>query len=216
MFPQDAFATPEAPPPGATPVVRVKFEDSPIDAPLDAPALTGSPGRAWASHGPRASAIARHFAGLKPLRVAFDGFRPSQERIDEEKGSSEDDTLTLIAHLEAVSDDPDFRVPGELPSRTLIAVALRQMVRGKVGTDKDYDMTLKGLMPIAYRYRGLLGQEMVDFILRELVPPDLFGGHSLEFEVYKVIPTPPIDPLDPLDFPIYLIPETENHLLMTE
>src|SRR5262245_15484367 len=195
---------------GSTPEIPFTFVGGPVDADLVPPAMTGPPARAFASHIPRARAIARHYARTRPLYVTFDRFRPSKDRIEDEKGSSEDDAFTLIAHLEAVSENPDYRNPGELPSRILVAVALRQMVRGKVGTKKDYDMTLKGLMVIAYRYRKLLTEDDLDFIFRDVTPPDHFGGHSRALEVHKTIPVPVPDPR------LYVIPETENHLLMIE
>lgn len=190
---------------GNTPEVQLWF--TPIfDAPLNPPTLDGTPAHAFAfaTDKARANVIARHYAVTRPLNVTFDKFRPSGEAIDEEKGSSENDTIRLIAHLHLISKDTNYCNPGELPSRILVPIAIRQMVRGKVGTKKDYDMCLKGIMVILYRYRELLTDEIINFILRELVPNNLFGGHSLSTEEY-----------DP-GFLIPLVPETENHLLMIE
>jgi hypothetical protein len=195
---------------GSTPQVQVHFTRGPKDAHLDPPAIDGTHAHAFASHKSRASAVARQFARTRPLRVAF--------QLPTEAGENE--TIQLIAHLQAASKEPDFRVPGELPSRILAHVRLRQLVRGQPGTavteddvpvpfffprKGDYDMALKGLMVIAYRYRKLLTEDELDFILRELVPVDLFGPHSQLVEVVTGE-----NPLLPA------IPETENHLLMIE
>ncbi|WP_204011302.1 hypothetical protein, partial [Virgisporangium aurantiacum] len=163
------------------------------DPRLDPPAMDGTHAHAFASHGTRVSALARHYAASKPLRM-------SDKRV-----AGEHDAIQLIAHLQGVSEDPEFRAnPDEQPSRLLIPATLRQLRAGEVGTGKDYDMALIGLMVVVYRYRNLLTQDDVDFILRELVPPDLFGGHSRETEVLEVT------------FLQFDIPETENHLLMIE
>src|SRR5690242_6115688 len=111
-------------------------------------ALDGSPAQAFASHRVRASAIARWFALDRPL-----GGLSGQ--------AGENEAVALLAHLQAVSDDPDFAADGQELSRTLVPKVLRRLNRGngEVGTDgastkRDYDMALKGLMTIAYRYHG--------------------------------------------------------------
>ena len=84
-----------------------------------------------------------------------------------------------MAHLHMLTLDPDFRGPGELPSRILTFVRLRQFMRGETGTSfntpvtsrkGDYDMALKGLLAIVYRYRQLLTPADVDFLLDHLMP----------------------------------------------
>ncbi len=161
--------------------------------PLDPLALDGSPGQAFASHKARASGIARFFALNHPLE-AING------KADEDK------PIALIAHLHAASDDPNFAVPGQEASRTFAPKVLRRLNRGdgQVGTRRDYDMALKGLMVIAYRYRHLLKDEDFNFILDELVPAHMSGGHPPEIEIVEVT------------FLNLDIPETENHLLMIE
>jgi hypothetical protein len=159
---------------------------------LDPVALDGSPGQAFASHHARAAGIARYFATTHPLS-GVDGV------------ADEDKTVALIAHFHAASVDPDFQVDGVL-SRVAAPQALRRLNpgAGEVGTFRDYDMALKGLMVIAYRYRSLLSSDDFDFILDTLVPDHMSGGHSQEIEYYEVT------------FLQLDIPESENHLLMIE
>jgi hypothetical protein len=177
---------------GSTPQVQVLFKPDPADAHLDPSAIDGSPAHAYASHRTRVSTIAKHYARTRPLYPRYEA-------------TGEDLTIKLIAHLQAAREDPEFRSLGELPSRILAPVALREVVRGKVGTKADYDMTLKGLMTIAYRYRrNLLTEDDLDFLLRELVPGDLAGAHDPDAEVYADAPGP------------LVAPETENHQLMIE
>ena len=176
---------------GSTPQVQVLFKPGLVDVHLDPSAIDGSPAHAYASHRTRVSAIARHYAQTRPLSPGYEA-------------TGEDLTIKLIAHLQAVREDPDFHGPGELPSRILAPVALRGLVRGKVGTNEDYDMTLKGLMTIVYRYRDLLTEDDLDFLLGELVPADLVGAHDPDAEVYDDAPGP------------LVAPETENHQLMIE
>jgi hypothetical protein len=166
---------------------------APTHDPLEPTALDGSPAQAFASHKARANGIAEFFALTRPL-----------EAINGE--ADEDNTIALIAHLHAASDDPNFAVPGQEASRTLAPKVLRRLNRGdgQVGTRRDYDMALKGLMTIAYRYRHLLSDDDLSFILNELVPAHMSGGHPPEIEIYEVT------------FLNIDIPETENHLLMIE
>ena len=160
--------------------------------PLDSPALDGSPGQAFASHKARANGIARFFAQTHPMDTI-------NGKADEDK------TITLLAHLHAASHEPDFAVGG-IVSREHIPATLRRLNRGDglVGTRHDYDMALKGLMTIAYRYPDLLGEGGRDFILNDLVPGGIRGGHPPEIEIVEVT------------FLNIDIPETENHLLMIE
>lgn len=191
---------------------------------LDPPAVNGSTGQAFASHRTRASAIARHYALANPLD--FMGAI-----------ADENNTIYLIAHLQAASDDPDFpHVPGQEPSLTLapkVLKSLRKKGFGTVGTTVDeerntflgfgyhvegrpgdYDPALKGLVVIAYRYRHLLPDDVYNFILDGLVPPFIPGVDISTFEQYTLgiqvlTPIPTITPDFPRD-----APETENHMLM--
>jgi hypothetical protein len=159
---------------------------------LDSPAIDGSPAQAFASHKARVNGISRFFAQTHPL--------------DTVNGKAEENyTITLLAHLQAASDDPNFKVDGKI-SLEHIPATLRRLDRGDglVGTRNDYDMALKGLMTIAYRYPQLLGDGGVDFILNNLVPDKIRGGHPSEIEIVEVT------------FLNIDIPETENHLLMIE
>jgi hypothetical protein len=206
LFPEDLGPTVEAGPKGATPVTRVNFKIVETDVQLPYPPLDGTPAQAFASHRPRAEAIARHYASVRPL-----GFRlPQPDASDPHM--TEGVSLQLIAHLHAISKDRDFRAPGDLPSRFLFPIRLRQRRVGEVGTKKDYDMALKGLMVILYRYRALLASTDVDFILEDLVPEHLkIGIHDPGIETVALIP-----PAPPITFGVVIVPETENHVLMIE
>jgi hypothetical protein len=121
-----------------------------------------------------------------------------------------------------VSREPEFRVLGELPSHLLVHTWLgaRFMGHGNVGTafneelfpgfvfrrSGDYDMALKGLLPIVLRYRNLLTEAEIDHILNDLVPPQLVGSHDPAIEFILLVPVVPSSAPG--------IPETENHLLM--
>lgn len=192
---------------GETPDLGIFFRRLPTEVVIDQPAINGTPAQAFASHAARATDVARHFALLHPLRVAF--HVPKVEKGE----ATEDDALQLIAHLHAASEEHEFRVPGELPSRALAIVRLTQLTRGHTGTGfdagvvsrrGDYDMALKSLLLIAYRYRALLTQENLDFITRSLVPEGLVGGHDPGVEFFEV------------SFLQFDVPETENHVLMIE
>ena len=61
-------------------------------------------------------------------------------------------------------------MPGESPSRVLVHVRMRQYRRGKVGTNRDYDFALKGLIPIVCRYRAIWTDKEVELIVRDLFP----------------------------------------------
>ncbi len=173
--------------------------------PLDPVALDGSPAQAFASHRARAIGIARHFVKTRPL---------SNVR----GGADENHTVALIGHFHVVSDDPGFQSDG-VPSATEAPLALRRLEMangGLVGTEgastkRDYDMALKGLVVLAYRYGHLLDAGIpadqprgVDFILNNLVPASLSGGHPPEIEIVEQ------------SFLNFDTPETENHLLMIE
>lgn len=180
--------------------VRLVAESS-EGSPLDPRPSDGSPQLARASHAVRVNAVARQYAASEPLEVwPFDAT------------ADENATMRLVAHLHAISHNPGFAVPGQPPSRRLVPAVLRQFLQGQVGTHidahlvlperkGDYDMALKGLMVIAYRYRGLLSDDDFEVLLR-LVPRDLRGGHS-EF-------------IEEVHYAGLTFPETENHLLMIE
>ena len=164
---------------------------------LDPVALNASPEAAYASHPARALGIARHYAYTHPLGAfALPGGRVFEEDV----------ATALIAHLHASADDPAFAAPGAEPSRTLITKALHQWNpgAGEVGTRRDYDIALKGLMTAVYRYRDLFSADDLNFILGTLVPGHMSGGHRFEIEFYEVT------------FLDIDVPETENHLLMIE
>jgi hypothetical protein len=170
-------------------------------------AMAGTPAHAFASHKARASAIAREHARAEPL-----DFMGAE--------ADENNTIRLIAHLQAASDDPEFRVGDMELSRTLapkVLKSLKQGHHGQVGTEfgvnddgttdiifkrGDYDMALKGLMVVAYRYRNILTDEDVNFIVDKLVPSHLRGRHDPALEKYTVFA------------PFEDVPETENHMLM--
>jgi hypothetical protein len=160
---------------------------------LDPVALDGSPAQAFASHRARANGIARFYAENRPLS-AING------EADENR------TMTILAHLHAAAADPTFAAPGEQPSRTAAVSALLRlgMGDGEVGTNNDYDMALKGLVTMLFRYPELLGTEGINHILNKLVPPEISGGHPEGIEWISSVPI------------IAEYPETENHLLMIE
>jgi hypothetical protein len=179
---------------------------------LDPPAIDGSPAQAFASHKTRASAIAREYANRHPLEyIGWVVGDHEYNQDDVKKGLAptwsgklgEDQSIELIAHFQAASDDPEFKVQEER-SITLAPKTLRKLNPGdgQVGTSKDYDMALKGLMVIAYRYRKLLSDDDRNFILQKLVPDYLSGGHDYSIESHTFLG--------------FSYPETENHLLMIE
>ncbi|MFA7754125.1 hypothetical protein V5F01_10780 [Streptomyces sp. NRRL B-2790] len=209
LFPPASPLTHETPP-GATPAIKVEFRDPNVFLPhgfnahIDVPALDGTPAGAYASHGHRVNAIARHFARRRPL-VLLD---------QQEVTVGENETIQLIAHMQAASEDASFRTVGELPSRVLAHVFIRRLNRGhgQVGTDFDegllgsrkgnYDMALKGLMVVLYRYKHLLTEEEIEDLLITLVPTKLSGPLRLALHEYV--------------FATENAPETENHILMIE
>lgn len=85
---------------------------------------------------------------------------------------------------------------------------LRSQVRSKTGTDSEepllrtgeYDVALRGLVTIMYRYGHLLSDAVRHHVLHDLLT--LTGGH---------------DPgVERVDFGVISFPETENHLLLME
>ncbi|WP_152966696.1 hypothetical protein [Sporosarcina globispora] len=191
---------------GQTLQVNVRYYAVYYDAELNLPAPNGIPAHAYAyaSHAARIKSIVEHYVYVKRMLNWPAG------------PATEDNTLLLIAYLQAASDDPDSRVPGELPNRVIAHAMLRSMTQGhgQVGTGfeeelflgitlskkGDYDMALKGLMVVAYRYRNLLTSDELDFILRGLVPRHLVGGHDPRIQSYSILTE--------------VVPETENHMLM--
>src|ERR1044072_245443 len=91
-------------------------------------AIAGTPAHAFASHKARVSAIAKAHALAEPLD--FMGAT-----------ADENNTIRLIAHLEAASDDPELHVPNMEPSQTLAPKVMRSlnMGNGRVGTTVDAD-----------------------------------------------------------------------------
>lgn len=165
---------------------------------LAAVAVDGSPAQAYASHRARAAGIARYFATTRPLSGVTSG------------KATEDATVALIAHLHMVQLEPRFAHPVEGFSAVLIPQALHRMNagNGEVGTttltDRDYDMAIKGLVPMLYRYREQLAEIDRRFIMEVLIPPHMTGGHEASTEVVELVPV------------IGNVPESENHLLMIE
>ncbi|MFI7048913.1 LGFP repeat-containing protein, partial [Streptosporangium sandarakinum] len=190
------------PPIAHIPTIALWYERGPHDALIETLATDTTPALAFASHASRTTSVARHYVRTRPLRPSF-------------TAATEDNSIQLIAHLHMASVDPAFCARGELPPRILASAALGSLNRGhgQVGTsfneeflgvklrrDGDYDMALKGLMVIAYRYRALLTQEQVDFIVNVLVPSYLRGPHDPKLESYAILTEN--------------VPETENHMLM--
>ena len=86
---------------GITPQVKVAFKRGAEDAEMKYPALGTSPAEAFASHVLRAQDIAKHHVHKERM---FDwGTSPA----------TEDNTLRLVAYLEASLDDAEFRPEGE-------------------------------------------------------------------------------------------------------
>jgi hypothetical protein len=91
-----------------------------------------------------------------------------------------------------LSLDPGFAAPGQEPSATAAPAALRRLNVGtglvgthRASTDRDYDIALKGLMVLVYRYRAQLGPELFSFIMSSLVPAHMVGGHSSSIEIVE-------------------------------
>ncbi|MFK4651082.1 hypothetical protein ABIF97_001016 [Bradyrhizobium japonicum] len=211
LFPNSVIPTPDGPPPGATPRIRVKFREpfrlwdsssAPTpNARIPVTAVDGTPAGAFASHDYRSAAITAHYALTHPLLMSDKN--PTK--------AEEDTTIRLIAHLAMADAEPGFRTPGELPSRLLTHVWLRQLDKGDgvVGTKDatfkpkgDYDMALKGLMTAIHRYGHLLTAEEIERALVDLVPPVLSGPLNIGLHEFVVLTDD--------------APETENHILMIE
>lgn len=174
--------------------------------PFEAIAIDGTAAQAFASHSPRASAVAEKYARDHPLR-------------DVNGVLDEDRTIILISHFRGFDDHLDYRVPKEnqkhLAAEAVEALKRLEMGHGRVGTsideeiilgmklkrNGDYDMGLKGLMVIVYRYRHFLTDDDLKFVLDRFIPSGLKGAHDPSHESYRL-------------FEFEEVPETENHLLM--
>ncbi|MFC4536457.1 LGFP repeat-containing protein [Sphaerisporangium dianthi] len=172
---------------------RVPFVFRALDVWLDPPAVDKTPQHAFAAHGDRLDAVAEHYLRTRPLdwRAVPDG---------------EDVTFHLLALLHRMTRDPAHRSPGRPRSGILVALCLRAIVVKKMGTDGDYDMTLKGLMTVAGRYSALLSSGQLAHIIDELVPEGHYGGHDITTETHLVTG----------GGMSFLGAETENHQLMME
>jgi hypothetical protein len=167
----------------ATPMTIVPL---PGDVPLSEVPPDAAAANAFVTRASRARDAATWYVEAAPLLWEIPGGIPT----------GEDQTYQLLAHLHAMATSGGaYRAPGQAPSGAQVALLLRTLVRGEVGTDKDYDIVLKGLITAIYRYRGLLTDAQVDRVLADLVPPDL-------------------NPYIVLLRVAVLIPETENHILM--
>jgi hypothetical protein len=169
--------------------VTISYVQPVPDADLDPLPLDGSPGQAFASHTVRAKAIARHFVQTR--------------RMDGGTGiADEDSSIQLIAHLHVLSVDPEFHIPRELPHKLIVNTLLRSSSQGTgaMGTSfdqnivvtvisrpGDYDMALKGLMVVLHRYRSLLNDDQINFIVRDLIPSRLPGPIDPGFESYQIL-----------------------------
>jgi hypothetical protein len=173
--------------------VQLAFTHQALDAQLTALPLDGSPEQAFVSHDDRLDQLAEHFIRTRPLVRRY-------------AGAGEDITFQFMALLHLAAKDPDHRSPGQPRSSAQVAVGLREIVVGEMGTDKDYDITLKGLMTVICRHEGLLTEQQIGFVLAELVPKGHFGPHETRVEIH-------VEEWGPLTF---LGPETENHVLMIE
>lgn len=169
------------------------FPHQPFPAHLSPPALDTTPEHAAASHLDRLDAIAEHYVRVRPIDLR-------------NAATGEDATFQLIAHLHLASRDRSYRGEGQPRSTVIVAAALRQLTSGEVGTDRDHDAVVKGLLTVILRYRPLLPDPLVTFVLEELVPRGLRGAHDPFTEIYKV---------SVAGF-AFTGPETENHLLMIE
>ena len=141
--------------------------------PLDPVATDGSPAAAFATHQARANGIAKHFALTRRLKD-----------IKAEQ-AGEDNTTTLIAHCHMLgwipaSPHPAAGAERHRDARRAAPAQPRQRPGGHKGasTERDYDMAVKGLVVLPIATVTQLGhQTCVDFILNELVPDHLVGGH---------------------------------------
>ncbi len=176
------------------------------------PSPEATPSMAYATHAARAFGLARYYAYKNPLSGIIS------------RTAGENETIVLLAHLHAASVDSSFRSPGENPSGFLAPTILESLNRGAglVGTSRDYDMALKGLMTIVYRYRDLLSPtEGVHYIRDVLVPQDtifISNDHSaFQLPINGPIPASIGLTTQGLALGVYDdLPETENHLFMIE
>ena len=233
------------------PIFTLTHDLAPHDqshVPIEFPALNDTPAAAFASHRDRALSVARGYARTRPLRVTMRGKSATP--------STEDDGVCLLAHFAAAAEERDFHPPGEVPSLPLAHVALRQMQIGKTGTSEDddgkvpgitwhrdgeFDVTLRLILVIAYRYGHLLTDAEHAFIRHRLIPPGLCFGHPASVETVTIdVDTSLVGAalgvlldvagyVGDLDVPVVgltlqrlvddlegPLPESENHLLMTE
>ncbi|MGW0771538.1 hypothetical protein, partial [Streptomyces sp. NPDC002676] len=143
------------------------------------PAITGDPWGAYASHEARAHDIAAHYARSHPLDPW------AEQPNSDDPHATEDVSFQWIAHLQDISQDP-ARNPMTDPDLLLFRTRLGERRYGDVGTNGDYDMALKGLVTILYRYRKLLTEADIDRIFDKLIPPDIRGAHPKDVEIHRV------------------------------
>lgn len=213
--------------------------------PIELPTLDGSPEAAFAGHRDRALSVVRAYARTRPLRVTMrqkateastenDGvrlmahFAAAAEELDF-CPPGELPSLVL-AHVAL----RQLRV-GRTGTKT-------DEHEGPVSwhRDGDYDATLRAIMVIAYRYGHLLTDAELAHIRHRLVPPGLSDGHDVDIETVKVdvdasaaealldlvLIAVGVGEVGLIEAPItvealiaYLVgrlPESENHILMTE
>ncbi|MGH4009902.1 MAG: LGFP repeat-containing protein [Pseudonocardiaceae bacterium] len=170
--------------------MQLAFTHRAVDARLTALPPDGSPEQAFARHDDRLDQIAEHFIRTRPLVRRY-------------AGAGEDITFQFMALLHLAAKDPDHQSQGQPRSSAQVAVGLREIIVGEMGTNKDYDITLKGLMTVICRHEGLLTEQQIGFVLAELVPKGLFGPHDPGVEVHT-------------EAFVFRGPETENHVLMIE
>ncbi|MDX3188625.1 hypothetical protein PV458_09500 [Streptomyces sp. MN03-5084-2B] len=178
---------------GGTPQAHLIYDYGAADAFIPVSAVDSSAEHAFVSHEARATAVARHYANSRPL---FTGVQQTGENI----------TFQLLAHLHMVRRAPEFRARGELPSRWLVPSALWGLTQGTMGTKGEYDTVLKGLMTVVYRYRDLLSDSDIDWVLRGLMPLQLVGPWKV-FDMAMEMT---------YNWGPFTGPETENHLLCME
>jgi hypothetical protein len=88
----------------------------------------------------------------------------------------------------------EVRAPVEGFSAVLIPQALRRMNagNGEVGTttltDRDYDMAIKGLVPMLYPISRAAGRDRSQVHHGVLIPPHMTGGHERSTEVVELVP----------------------------
>ncbi|MGW5260801.1 hypothetical protein ACWEQG_07505 [Microbispora sp. NPDC004025] len=213
------------------PGTSVRFTAPAFGFPLPVDALGGTPAGAVASEHARARALGEYLVRHRTL--------PLGELIEQ----NEDLGSTMVAHLQAVHRQADFRNPGEPPSRLLVNETLLDLWPSPVGTSTDadetfaalfrcrrlpgeYDTLLKHLVVIAYRYADLLQPRVYDHLVDRLL--SVRGPHDTSAETkqidcdwsHPVLATLP----DPFAVAVTIftsttdivLPETENHQLLIE